>query len=401
MIFIYIHNTEPFDTSWIELDETGQILQTHIHGNLADAGMIAKTSEVIVAAPAQDVLLTTTELPKLNRQRLMAALPYSLEEQLADDVTQLHFAPADYQPDQPLAVAVVAQQKMNAWIKHLTDAGITPNSIIPATLTLPYVENNWQTSVDNNTAAVRTGKYSGFACDHDNLSAMLSLKLNETENKPECIHIHNSSLQPLNLNTSKVTINEIRIAEKPFLEDLAQTIKRNDSINLLQGVYRPKIKTSQTKMIWVSAACLAIAWFVISMFNNFISLTLLHHENNRLEQAINKIYFKEFPNASSVTAPRDRIEAKLRQITSQAARNAFFNLLSLVGKNLSQSPAIHLQSLEFNENQLNLSVTTDSFNKLDAFTQALTHQGLRVTQKNAAISDKQVKANLFIQAGIS
>ena len=62
MIVIYIHD------EWVALDKNSQ------------------DAETIAIVPAQDVLLTTAELPKLSRQRLMLALPFALEEQLIDDV---------------------------------------------------------------------------------------------------------------------------------------------------------------------------------------------------------------------------------------------------------------------------------------------------------------------------
>lgn len=381
MILIYIHSTEPFQFKRIDLNEM--------------------ESDVIVLVPAQDVLLTNVTLPKLNRQRLLAALPFALEEQLIDDVNQLHFAPGEHQADQSLPVAVVSQQKMNFWMHQLNQAGITPTMMIPATLALPFTPDNWQISIDNATAIVRTGKYSGFACEKDNLTTMLTLKLSEIQKKPECIHIHNLSNQPLNLSLPDISINEIRVAEQPFLEDVAQTIKQNITINLLQGIYRPKIKASQTKIVWLAAIVLAISWFGLTLLGNFVSLFILHHANNQFEQAINKIYFRQFPKATSVVAPHNRIEEKLKQLSAQSQKNIFFNLLGLVGKNLSQVNNIHLLGLEFNEDQINLSIAADTFNSLDQFNQMLLHQGLKVIQKNAGIVDKQVRANLFIQAGNS
>ena len=375
MIVIYIHD------EWVALDKNSQ------------------DAETIAIVPAQDVLLTTAELPKLSRQRLMLALPFALEEQLIDDVSQLHFAASDYQTDSPLSVAVVAQEKMNAWMLNLKEAGITPTMMVPATLALPFTPDHWHIGLSDTLATVRTGKYSGFACEKDNLAAFIKLKLAENEKKPECIHIHNTSGQSLNLAIPDIVINEIKIAEKPFLEDMATWVKSTPTINLLQGTYRPKIKSSQTKKIWQAAGCLAAIWLLLAFFSQMVSFFILRHENNQIETAINAIYSRHFPSATHVVEPRARLESKLKKISLQTEKNGFFNLLGMVGDKLAQAPNIHLLNLEFREGQLNLGVTADTFNTLDSFTQALTHQGLRVAQKNAGMVDKQVKANIFIQAG--
>lgn len=355
--------------------------------------------EVIAIVPMSDVLLTTADLPKLNHQRLMLALPFALEEQLLDDVSQLHFAISDSRTEDLLPVAVVSHQKMQTWLQSLTDAGITPTLMIPTSFALPFVPNQWHISVDNETATLRTGEYSGVACEKSNLQAFLTLKLAEAEKQPEYIHFYNLSGQPLNLTFSNIIVNEISMAEKPFLEDMAGWARSAPVINLLQGAYQPKSTLTQTKKIWQAAGGLAVIWMVLAMFSHSVSFILLHRENQQVEQAINKIYMRHFPAATHIVEPRARLEAELKQLRGQTEKNAFFNLLGITGEKLSKSPNIHLQSLDFRERQLNLAVTTDTFNTLDAFTHTLTQEGLRVAQKNAGIVDKEVKANLFIEAG--
>ena len=46
----------------------------------------------IVIVPSEDVLVTTVTLPKMNRSRLLQAIPYALEEQVIEDVDTMHFA---------------------------------------------------------------------------------------------------------------------------------------------------------------------------------------------------------------------------------------------------------------------------------------------------------------------
>ena len=64
----------------------------HHVGDLASLTSAVVDKEVIVVVPARDVLLISAQLPKMNRSRLLQALPFALEEQLIDDVEDLHFA---------------------------------------------------------------------------------------------------------------------------------------------------------------------------------------------------------------------------------------------------------------------------------------------------------------------
>ena len=179
-IIIYLHTvqeTEDMTASWITFDASGTIVQTIAHGNLSQLSTNHENN-VYVVLPMQDILLTSTHLPKMSRQRLMQALPFALEEELIDDVSELHFSVGEYQQDNTLPVAIVSKQKMAMWLHLFEQLNITPHAFIPAIfiLPLPYTDNSWQINDYNNSCIVRTGKWSGFACEQDNFDTLLALK---------------------------------------------------------------------------------------------------------------------------------------------------------------------------------------------------------------------------------
>lgn len=394
MILVYLHNTQ---MSWVMLDEKNHIQQTRVRANLIELTPWVKNHDVYVIVPAQDVLLTSVELPKLNRQRLLQALPFALEEQLIDDVSQLHFAIGDYPVGHPVPVAVVAKQKIDSWLTLFNAAGIVPTAFIPATLLLPCTPNEWHVSIFDEVATIRTGPYSGIACDKNNLNKLLELKLAETEQKPSCIYLYHLTEQPVSLHLENKIVNPIACSEKQLLENCAQWIRLYPYINLLQATYRAKPPTTQTKKIWLVACYLTAAWIGTAFFSNIFSLLILHHHTSKTEQAIHQIYRRHFPQATSVVEPQLRMEEQLKKISAQVNKNYFLNMLGFIGNSLVKIPGIRLQTMEYHDNQLNVAVSAATFDNLDAFIQALTQQGLRVKQQNAGMVGTQIKANLLIQ----
>ncbi|QLH42222.1 MAG: hypothetical protein HWD59_05505 [Coxiellaceae bacterium] len=85
-LFIYLDTPE--QVAWLLCDATGNIVHTLTQSTLADLTTIAATAEVIVVVPATDVLLTTVELPQLNKKQLINAIPYALEEHLLHEPTE-------------------------------------------------------------------------------------------------------------------------------------------------------------------------------------------------------------------------------------------------------------------------------------------------------------------------
>lgn len=375
---IYLHSIEPLQTSWVELDEANNIMRsvtsTSVPENLADA-------DIIAVIPAQDVLLTQANLPKMNKQRLMQALPFALEEQLLDDVENLHFAVSDSQIGDSLPVAVISKLKIQAWLNALKAANISPSAMVPLTFALPFEHNTWHINTHEDICTVRTGKFSGFTCEPDNLKTFLDLKLAEEKDK-ESIQMFRSKL-----------------SETQLLEQSATQILNDLPINLLQGEYRAKRKATQVKKIWLLAGGLAAAWIVVALFSSIVSFFILHHQVSNIENSINVIYKRNFPQATSVVAPRQRMEEKLKASFAQANQNNFLALLSLLAKSKKDNNGIRFQSLDFREKQLTLEVIADNFDALDTFSEALIQQGLSLKRQNAAISGAQVKANLLIKAG--
>ena len=79
------------------------------------------------ARAAVDLLTTTVLIPGRSNSKIKAALPFALEENLAEDVENLHFAVGERQENGRLPVCVCRQDKIDGWLSRLSDAGIEPS----------------------------------------------------------------------------------------------------------------------------------------------------------------------------------------------------------------------------------------------------------------------------------
>lgn len=369
------------ESSWVVVNEFGQITQTTLHGDLLQLKSFANEYDFVVIVPAEDVLLTETTLPKLSRSRLLQALPFALEEELIDDLTELHFAIGEQQKNGSLSVAVVSKQKMAAWLAILKEMDVTPSILIPASLAIDHIENNWHICSLNEMNLVRTGKYSGFGCDQQNLAMMLELKLSETIEKP-----------PVELIRST-------LSEEAFLKNIAKKIATLPMINLLQGTYPPKRESTESKKIWRFAGMAALAWIALLFFSHFISFIILHFRLSHIEREIGAIYQKNFPQATALVSPKERMQSKIKKLLSEANGNVLLSLLADIGKSLAETENVQLKHLDYRNNQLSLEIASNSFDNVDAFSARLTKLGLTVKQQNAATVESQVKATLLISRG--
>ncbi|MFO7604552.1 MAG: type II secretion system protein GspL, partial [Gammaproteobacteria bacterium] len=111
--------------SWLVLDNH-QVEGDVVQGTLAEAAIAAAGARVLIIVPAERVYLTRQHLPSKNRQRLLKAIPFALEDQIIDDVESMHFALGPGDAQGRYWIAAVARTQMDEWQDVLRQAGLNP-----------------------------------------------------------------------------------------------------------------------------------------------------------------------------------------------------------------------------------------------------------------------------------
>ena len=88
---------EETPASWIVADSDGTRRSESRSGTLAEAAADVGDRPVIALVPASSTATMTVDLPAKGA-RLRAALPFALEDFVADEIEELHFAPGDRFP---------------------------------------------------------------------------------------------------------------------------------------------------------------------------------------------------------------------------------------------------------------------------------------------------------------
>ncbi|MCZ5421032.1 type II secretion system protein GspL [Escherichia coli] len=93
--------------------------------------------------PGEWISVWQVELPDVARKQIPTILPALLEEELNQDIDELHFAPLKI--DQQLAtVAVIHQQHMRNIAQWLQENGITRATVAPDWMSIPCGLYGWR-----------------------------------------------------------------------------------------------------------------------------------------------------------------------------------------------------------------------------------------------------------------
>jgi len=393
--------------SWVVTDGSGHVQSDSMRGSLEMAVKEAAGRQVIAIAPAGDVLLTRVFVPTQNRQRLIKAVPFVLEDQLADDIESLHFALGRRRANGELPVAVVARKNMEAWLGGLRGAGLDPEILIPEQLLVPLRDDEWGVLIRDEMALVRTQQHFGFVADRSNLAFLLQTAiLEDEENKPACIRLYKTGEDavPLpNLAELDTDITE-ETGQEDVIAFLARGFNANEAINLLQGPYGRGTELERSWRRWRPAAALAGLWLLLQGGMGIVEYQRLAKETQRLNQEIEQLYRGLFPEARKMVNARAQMESRLKALRSKPGKagSGFLSLLTQSGHVLRSTPGVELKGMSYRDGRLDLDIAIGNLQELDGLKKRILEQpGLDVEIQSAVARDGKVGSRLRIRSGRS
>ncbi len=378
---------------WMLVNEQGET-RTPVREGTPEAGVVAGASRIVVIVPGEEVLLSEARVPGRNRQRVLRAIPYALEEQLASDVEMLHFAIGPAQDEDHYPVAVVDRSLMDAWAELLDEHRIVAGQWLPETLALPQTDDGWSLMIDGSAVLVRTGTYSGYAADLETFPALVSLFASRDQ-LPGSARLFGSSI--IDIEGLDVAVAE---QELQPLEILGRGFAQGQSFDLLQGDYSRSEEWGKMLRPWKATAALLVAGLVLTAASAGLNYSKLSKQQEQLAAEIEAVYRDTFPKARRVVNPRAQMEQSLKQLQRQAGgggQMAFLALLSDVARILGSNKGVQIQGATYRDGRLDLQLLADNVQVLDQLKQALAGEGRMRADIQSATTQKDGKVNSRIR----
>jgi general secretion pathway protein L len=385
--------------TWLSETEPKQVRE----GSLAEAAAAASGKQVTVVVPGTDVILTKVAVPTRNRSRMAAAVPYLLEEQLATDVDESHFALGERDADGLVAVAVVSQSCMDRWLARLAEVGVQADRLIPETLLLPYTPDAWTLLVERDCVNLRNAPQGGMALDSANVAFILRRTVAELEVKPAQLHAWMASdaadsvLFPEDLGV-EVRIEPLELSP---LAVLARQAQEDSVIDLLQGTYSRREQLGKLWRPWRPAAALLAVWVVLQFGVKIFQHHELQAQDDSLREEISRIYLQAFPEAKRVVDARLQMQQHLTELRGGTGNvGGFLKILAEVSTPTADLGGVEIDRLSYKDGELNIALMISDLQRLEQLKDRLssdTHMAVEI--QSATARDKRVEARLQIKGG--
>ncbi len=336
-----------------------------------------KTDKTMIVLTAERCGLFDVALPKLSMAKLRAAIPYALEEKVAQNVSEMHFALDDSAKASRLVVAIDA-----SWFRMLIDA------LHAANIQFEGVTLDWFALKTNEACLTKT---SFLVHDEDFKGALsidaLDVYFKRCAEKPTIYAFKNSMAVDSNLPVVRIQVNdEAWIAER---------LQEHPWINLCQGVFAPR----HQKQTWIFgpylSALLLGCVLLLLVVNPLIQIHGLNRQLLVLDKEIATIYKDFFPKATEVLQPELQIKQWIRQHAG-ADEDSFWHVLNQLA-HVIELKTMTIKKLNFNDQVFLVSLDAQSFEVLNKLQQDLKKAGLVVKQIQAKLQHGQVVATLELR----
>ena len=375
--------------SWIVVDGNGTRASAPVSGPLEAAAADAGDRDVLVLVPATAVLTTMADIPVKRGPRMLSALPFALEEQLADDVENLHFAAGPRVDGGLLPVAIVAHDLMREWLARLEVAGIEPARLIPenqglaripGTLSLLVAEDQvmFNDGADNefvlqavkpSDALAVAGALDNEDADDDGDASGHLLVYCEPADEQQFEHDWIALRHELN----SVDIN---LLPDGVLPRLAVTVATGRGINLLQGRYGVRTEMTTLFRPWRFAAILLLSLGLLSVAGKGVDYYRLSLEETALKAQFAEIYREIRPQDNrEILDPVATVNSIRRGAGGPSAAQVFLPSLQQLSIAISQNDAADIEAISYRAGVIDVRLTAPDVATLDSIQKIVSSSG--------------------------
>jgi general secretion pathway protein L len=373
------------EANWLLADSQGLTLTSADHGSLAEAAALAAGRRVCVLVSSADVLLTEVELPVKNAARALQVAPFALEEQLAGDIDQQHFALGRRDENSGRTqVAVVARSRMTAWLDELRVAGIQPDLLCTESSLIVANPSQAVALLDEDLLSVIPAGSTGLArcVPADQLADSLSIALDGTDLAsvdllmhvtPEAWRARGAQIEALRPLLAGLGVQLLKAGLLPWL---ALQLATTTPLNLLQGAHQVRHSQQDGWRRWRVAAGLALVVLLLQVASQGYSLWQLRRAETQVDASLSLLGEQLLPGSGGNTGTlRRRVQERLAGQVS-GGPTLLSTLQSLAGA-ISTAAGSSVQALSFRDGSTELKLQARDAQALESINQSLRGAGWR------------------------
>jgi len=336
---------------------------------------------VTLLLAGQQVVSCTAQIDAKEKRHMAKLLPYELEEQLIDNVDDMHlaFTPGD---NNRIAVSYVKDIDIESSLEALLELSCDVRTIIPDYAALRLESAGITLVYDGSHLIVRTGALTGFAVEPFLAPLVLAAQDNELDFTAS-INLIAETEEQLDLLYSWLPTEwtaengpEIIRTVGSFWDWLDPKPAYN-TMNLRRGTYSRQLPVNRWLLSWKTPLIFAAAAYLFAVVVGFAQYQGAKAEQKAIVAEMNDVYLKAVPNGRAGD-PEGRLEKLVKNMKGDSSQST--NLMALfntVAQTLAEAGNISMSSFRYNSDQreLLMNIEGGSFAELEALRHKVEQKG--------------------------
>ncbi len=393
-------------------------------GTLANAADLVTLQEraanrpVYALVPNSAVNLTTVSLPPGAGKKVLNAIGFMLEDDIAGDITSQHIAFGP-QKKQEQKLAIVDKQQMQIWLDWLATAELHTSMLVPEALALVH-----STQITNAEIAEPATADSSESSDHSDSTPVALMTIGDeiigrigdwggVSGHKDWVGpwLYTWSQQHAPVSMTQYSADVANLCHKPvhsqqpplelpmhvFAKGLNQ-LQKSAPFTLRQGEFKAPQRTNKNWVYWRTAAAVVGIAFIFGVIDKSLELSALKAQNTALKAQIQQNIQRNFPGIGPYRDARRSIAQYIKARENAGSGASGIAMLANLSTAFATSQ-LQAQTLRFDQkrSEIRIQAVANKFADLEAFSKAARDAGLTVEQ--GAINNKggQLVGTLIIK----
>lgn len=363
------------------VNDDGQLLAKPETVSLATAAERTGDRQVTVLLPATEIVCCQAELPAANPSRQRQMLPFSLEDEFATDIEELHFAPGERTDDDMVRVSVISRDRLRFWLGALQAAGIRARRIVSEADAVPDTPGSTMLFIAGTKILGRRAGSAAFLFEDLTLSELSQLLENEAADSDDagrvvlCMDSESLAARQAEIDQWRNSVEELEIRELTdgMLPHLATSLIAQPGTNLLQGDFASRSDLLAVFRPWRTAAGFLLALIAFSMVGKAAEVWKLSRDDAALQTEAGMICSASYSSSDLSSCEGEMMRRLANTSGGSGGSSGFLEVMSIVGAAAGDS--LQIENIGYRDGVLVLQVIVPSIPFLETFVQNVSGAG--------------------------
>ncbi|WED26811.1 type II secretion system protein GspL [Vibrio sp. DW001] len=279
-----------WSTSQNEIIASGELSSKD---QLSELSIYADQRTTLLLLDSRDILLMEAEIPAGAARQVDTMLPYLLEDDIAQDVDELHFTILKKNANK-VDVAAIDKAYLLEWIQAFTAVGIAISKIAPDAQTLPLMDNTVSAVQMDSQWLFRKSQNQSTSIDEQWLP--LFIESDWCASQSEEYKILSYSTIPDSVTSS----TDWKQAEPELVMVLLTKGAIHSPTNLLTGMFKPQSSIFKHLKIWKNVAFAACLFLLILSTQRVLQVNQYEAQSFAYRTESERIFRTIFPNKNKI-----------------------------------------------------------------------------------------------------